>query len=302
MSLGTATRFRLCSLNYCHNSAFQPYLKGQPGKLLLTQTILITGASGNIGRKLVQHLKSEYDLRLLDLKGGGGTVAADISKFEDEWAIHFKNVDVVIHLAGEGRPTANWFDCYSANVNGTRNVLRASQLGGVRRVIFASTNQIMGGYRFLSGPVTSDMDPKPLNPYAVSKLICEELGKGFAAETGNSFIALRIGFMQSGDNEPHPGMGIGIWGQQMWLSNGDAMRAFGSAIRADNVSHEVLNLISKNAGSRWDMTKTHNMIGFVPDDRYTPMLSEIDAEEDRVARMATLQPGFWLDQYFNRLG
>jgi len=268
----------------------------------MKKTILITGACGNIGSKLVQHLGQSFELKLLDLLGDKDVIIADISKIEGNWAAEFDGVDVVIHLAGEMRPTASWSECYQANVVGTRNVLRACAQAGVRRVIYASSNQIMAGYRFLEGPVTSDMEPKPLNPYAISKLICEELGKSFALETGISFISLRIGFMQRAENLPRPGMGIGLWGQQMWLSNQDALRAFDHAIGAQDVPFSVLNLISDIDGTRWDMTKTREVIGFEPQDFYRPSLSQADIEEDRVAQKSTLLPGSWLDQFFRRLG
>jgi len=267
----------------------------------MKKTVLITGACGNIGGKLRQHLGQRYNLKLLDLLGGKDVILADISKQEGKWATAFDGVDVVIHLAGEMRPTASWSDCYQGNVVGTRNVLHACANAGVGRVIYASSNQIMAGYRFLDGPVTSDMEPKPLNPYAISKLISEELGASFALETGISFIALRIGFIQRGSNLPHPGMGIGLWGQQMWLSNNDALRAFDNAINAQNVLFSVLNLISDIDGTRWDMTRTREVIGFEPQDHYTPSLSQTDIDEDQVAQKATLRPGSWLDQYFRHL-
>jgi len=175
----------------------------------MKKTILITGACGNIGSKLVQHLDQSFELKLLDLKGGKNVAIADISNMEGSWAAEFEGVDVVIHLAGEMRPKASWSDCYQANVVGTRNVLHACAQAGVGRVIYASSNQIMAGYRFLEGPVTCDMEPKPLNPYAISKLICEELGNSFVLETGISFISLRIGFMQKPAASGHGNWSLG---------------------------------------------------------------------------------------------
>ncbi len=96
-------------------------------------------------------------------------------------------------LPGAPLPTTPWADAQRGNIVATGNVLRASREHGVRRVIFASSNQIMAGYRFADVLVTTEMPPAPLNPYAVSKLFCEEAGRAFAAETGISFIALRIG-------------------------------------------------------------------------------------------------------------
>jgi len=87
----------------------------------------------------------------------------------------------------------------------------------------------------------------------------------------------------------------------MWLSNKDALRAFDHAIAAQNVPFCVLNLISDIDGTRWDMTRTRDIIGFVPRDSYRPSLSQTDIEADRLARKSTLQPGSWLDQFFEKL-
>ncbi len=168
-------------------------------------------------------------------------------------------------------PTASWARVQRGNIVATGNVLRAARPHGVRRVIFASSNQVMGGYRF-TGARDHDLPPAPLNPYAVSKLFCEEAGRAFAAETGISFIALRIGNILPGENMPHPGMGIGLWGQQMWLSNRDFLDGVRAAMSATDVSFAVVNLVSNNPGMRWDMSHTRSVLGFAPRDGFTSTL------------------------------
>lgn len=264
----------------------------------MPKTILITGASGNIGTKLSAHLAEDYLVRRLDLKGGRDTLAADLAVYDERWVSHFDGADAVVHLAGEMRPVAAWESCYRGNVVTTANVLRAARAAGVKRVVYASSNQVMAGYRFLDGPVTEAMAPKPLNPYGVSKLVCEQLCEAFAAESGLSVIAFRIGYIDPGENRPGPHMAIGLWGQQMWLSNGDAMRAFRCALEAEGVSYALLNLVSRNLGMRWDLSAAHEVIGYVPADAHVPQLLPVNEAEDAAARQARLVPGHWLDQRF----
>jgi len=266
--------------------------------------LVITGTRGNLGGKLAKALRSSYRLRCLDLLGGEDCIAADLSSYDDAWIRQFDGADTILHFAGEPRPTAPWALVQRANMVATANVLRAARVHGVRRVIFASTNQVMGGYRFAQGPVTTAMPPAPLNPYAVSKLFCEEAGRAFADETGISFIGFRIGNIQPGINLPRPGMGIGLWGQQMWLSNQDFIDGIQAAIdaaAAPELSFAILNLVSNNPGMRWDLTETTRILGFTPRDGFTSSLSPEDIEEDRVARLARLVPGQWLDQHFRPL-
>ena len=269
----------------------------------MKRVVLITGAAGNIGAKLAAHFAGTgaYDLRLVDHRPGDGIVAADLAIHDDGWARLFEGVDTVVHLAGEPRGKASWAMVMRANVAATQNVLRAARNAKVRRVIFASTNQVMLGYRFREGPVTTDMPPAPLSPYGISKLLGEEMGRGFAAETGISFIALRIGYFQRGDNLPGPHMQIGLWGQQMWLSNSDMMRAVECAIEADDVPFAIVNLVSDNAGMRWDMEHTRRIIGYVPQDHAVPVIEDGHRAVDERARQARFSPGTWLDEHFTEV-
>jgi NAD+ dependent glucose-6-phosphate dehydrogenase len=263
--------------------------------------IIITGANGNLGRKLAEALASSRNIRCLDLTPGQDCLAADLSLYEPAWVQQFNGADCVLHFAAESQPTASWERVHQANIVATNNVLRACRVHRVRRVIFASTNQIMGGYRFTDDLVTTELPPTPLNPYAISKLFGEEAGRAYSQETGSSFIALRIGNIQTGDNIPHPGMGIGLWGQQMWLSNRDFIDGVKASIEAPDVRFAVLNLVSNNAGMRWDLAHTKKVLGFAPRDGFSPQLSPEDEAEDSEARLARLAPGQWLDQRFRPL-
>jgi NAD+ dependent glucose-6-phosphate dehydrogenase len=264
-------------------------------------TIIVTGARGNLGEKLTAALRSRYSLRCLDLRGGDGVMAADLGDYDESWTRLFAGADTVLHFAGEPLPTASWASVHRGNIVATGNVLRASRTHEVRRVIFASTNQIMAGYRFSDVLVTTTIPPAPLNPYAVSKLFCEEAGRAFAAETGISFIAVRIGNIRVGENIPHAGMGIGIWGQQMWLSNRDFVNGIQAAIDAPDVPFAIVNLVSNNPGMRWDLAYTRQILGFSPQDGFTSIASPEDVAEDAAASRARLVPGQWLDQRFQPL-
>jgi len=267
----------------------------------MTRTILITGAAGNIGAKIAAHFRqtSDHELRLLDRAGGEGIIAADFGDWDEVWAKHFAGVDTVIHLAGNPSGRTNWASAKRDNIGGTQHVLRAAREARVRRVIFASTNQIMLGYRFASGPVTTDMPPAPLSPYGISKFACEEIGRAFQEETGIDFLALRIGYFQRGENLPGAHMGIGAWGQSMWLSNRDMNQAMDKAVAAPSFGFAIVNLESNNAGMRWDIEHTRKVIGYVPMDAATPVMLDANREDDQVARDRRIVPGAWLNEEFD---
>jgi nucleoside-diphosphate-sugar epimerase len=268
------------------------------------RTVLITGAAGNIGAKLTAHFRQTgaYDLRLLDRRAGGDIIAADFGDYAESWAKHFRGVDTVLHFAGNPAGQASWASAKRDNIAGTQHVLRASREAKVRRVVFASTNQIMLGYRFQSGPVTTDMPPAPLSPYGISKFVGEELGREFTEETGIDFLALRIGYFQAGENLPGAHMEIGEWGQSMYLSNRDMIQAAEKAIEAPSFGFAVVNLESNNAGMRWDIEHTKKVIGYVPEDNVTPVVTDATRAMDAEARKKTIVPGTFFDEHFDVVG
>ncbi|MEO8758971.1 MAG: NAD(P)-dependent oxidoreductase [Devosia sp.] len=267
----------------------------------MTRTILITGAAGNIGSKLAAHFKATgtYELRLLDLNGSGDIVAADLGEYGGPWPGMLAGVDTVIHLAGDPHGRASWAQVMRANIAGTQHLLRAAHEARVRRVIFASTNQVVLGHRFGTGPVTTDIAPAPLSPYGISKLFGEQIGRAFHEETGIDFLAWRIGYFQRGDNLPGSHMQIGEWGQSMWLSNRDMLQAAERSIEAERIGFAVVNLVSNNVGMRWDIEHTRKVIGYVPLDTAVPVVDESVREADRVARGQAMVPGTWFDEQFS---
>lgn len=252
----------------------------------MTKTVLITGAGGNIGTKLRSHFSSlGWALRLLDIdaRGDAAIQAADLAEWDAAWVSRFAGVDTVIHLAGDPSPRASWFSVQRLNIDLTANVYHAAATQRVRRVVFASSNWVMAGHRTGEGVLTTDMEPYPINPYGVSKLVGERIGNSAHAHHGLSVICFRIGYLQRGDNLPGTHMGWSLWGQAMWLSNRDLCQAMERAVLADDVGFAVLNLMSANPGMRWDIETTKRKIGYAPRDGAAPVQTETIMRDERNA-------------------
>ena len=238
--------------------------------------ILITGAAGNLGRKLATHFQSKgRTLVLLDAVAqptGHGVEIADLSRWDD-WAERFRGVDCVIHLAGDAKVHADWESVASNNIDATLNVFEAASRHGVGRIVFASSVWVMEGHSKSLAAITEDLMPLPVNAYGASKLAGERIGRFFSQTYGLSVICFRIGACFP-DPDNHPGLHLGgsFWAQRKWLSNGDLCRAFERAVDAPgSVRFEVLNLISQNQGMRWDMSKAERVLGFRPEDVSVPV-------------------------------
>ena len=240
----------------------------------LRKTVLITGATGNIGRKLTAHFSAfGYPLRLLCLNPhrDPAVQTCDLSDYSESWASRFEGVDTVLHIAADPSPWAPWDSVQRLNLDLLLNVMAAAQCKGVRRVVFASSNFVMAGYRFGRERLTTAMAPRPINPYGASKLAGERIGRMFAERYGLSFIAFRIGVCQRDHANRHgPWIPFGIWGQSMWLSDRDLCSAFERAVEDEGVSFGVFNLMSNNSGMRWDIRPLRDELGFEPLDGRPP--------------------------------
>lgn len=251
-------------------------------------TVLVTGAAGNIGRKLRRHFASlGWTVRALDVSDGGDRDVAvcDLSVWDEGWVRAFEAVDAVIHLAGDPSPQASWASVQRLNLDLTLNVYEAAARQGAKRLIFASSNWTVGGHRFGSGPLETDQEPYPVNAYGASKLVGERLGKSYSDRWGLSVVCFRIGYCQRDhDNRPGRHMGWGSWGQLMWLSDRDLCQAYAKAVLAPpDLRFAVLNLMSDNEGMRWDLEATRRAIGYVPEDHASPVVTDEVREEEAAA-------------------
>jgi hypothetical protein len=84
----------------------------------------------------------------------------------------------------------------------------------------------------------------------------------------------------------------------MWLSNRDMNQAIEKAVEAPPFGFDVVFLMSRNEGMRWDIEHTRDVIGYVPEDYAVPQMTEAKLEEDRLARAVRLEPGLWYDENF----
>ena len=122
-------------------------------------------------------------------------------------------------------------------------------------------------------PITVDLSPKPDGPYGAAKLMGERLGRSLSRAFDITFVALRLGWIQPGANLPETLPDE--WARAMWLSNRDLGRLFEAAVEAELPDRDfvVVNGMSNNRGTRWDLDATAELLDFDPeDDAYTEEL------------------------------
>jgi len=139
-------------------------------------SILVTGGAGFIGTHLCKHLHdSGHQIISLDCNHVGdkpwGCVNADIRD-----SLELDGIDIIVHLAAQiSVPISieHPDETLSVNVDGTSSIIAAAESSGVKRILFASSAAVYGDSDQV--PVSEEAPLTPQSPYAVSKIIGEEL-------------------------------------------------------------------------------------------------------------------------------
>jgi len=253
-------------------------------------TVAITGGLGNLGSKLCRHFLSNGKARRVILfehpnfankplpHEAAELVIGDAGNIDDPMFDYLKGVDAVVHFSAVNPyPNANWSES-AQSMDHTFNIFNAAVHHKVRRIIFATSNHVMGGYKddasSGAGSVHPDSEPRvgtiPLDPkllstsgdavaYGAAKLAGERLAMTLGAMHAptTTFVCLRIGWCQPGDNLPATLTAAGSppeflkkggeeqqqlpqqseddkadesWFKRMWLSNRDFLSYFESAL------------------------------------------------------------------------
>ncbi len=164
---------------------------------------LVTGAAGFIGRSISKKLLQEgHSVRGIDnfstgkhenLEGLDGLdfIEGDITDPATmEQAC--SGIEVVFHeaaLASVPRSVKDPIASNHANVTGTLQVLHAAKQAKVRRVVYAASSSAYGDTPTL--PKREDMIPRPISPYAVTKLTGEYYMQSFYQVYGLETVSLR---------------------------------------------------------------------------------------------------------------
>lgn len=219
---------------------------------------LVTGGAGFIGSHIVERLVSMgKSVRVFDnfsfgskenLNGIGERVEMLSGDLLDLDAVQraMKGVQVVFHQAAlrsvpfsvEHPSLVN-----RVNVEGTLNVLTAARDAKVGRVVFASSSSVYGEEKKL--PSSEQQLPRPISPYAVSKLAGEYYCQAFTGLYGLETVSLRYFNVFGPRQDPNSQYAAVIPRFILWAMRGEPLEVHGDGFQSRDFTY-IDNVVDAN--------------------------------------------------------
>lgn len=256
--------------------------------------IAVTGASGNVGREVIEAFDdTPHELTLLTRteQDDMDSIPVDVTN-RDAFVDALSDEDVLIHLAANPSPYAEWDDLTPVNIQGTYNAYTAAIENGLDRVVYASSNHAINGRETVAPdePETMyedapalqhDAPPHPDSWYGVTKVSSEAIGNRFAYQHDIETVNLRIGWLMSRDelrdSQENPETDYpeanARFARAMWLSKPDCHRALRAASLSELKENPVaVHAISRNDDRCLSLTHTLQSIDYKPRDNSAEVL------------------------------
>ena len=263
----------------------------------MTQTILLTGAAGNLGNQLRPYLCARYEKVILSdcLEI---TVLAENEQFRGGFldnAVAMKaactGVDAIVHMGGK-RDEGQWDTVNTSNIQGFITLMEAAHSAGVKRMVFASSNHSIGMYGRQHRIGTGDK-VRPDSRYGLSKAFGEALCALYADKHGMRCLSIRIGNVNSAPLDRR--------GLSVWLHFEDLCQLVSIGLEHPDLHNEIVFGCSDNSLGFWD-NEAACQLGYRPqhksdDHRERALAQQADLADDLIGNQ--LQGGGFGSAEFN---
>lgn len=221
--------------------------------------VVVTGGSGKAGRHVTADL-SGHGHQVLnvdwahDSRNHGDSVNADLTDYGQTREV-MDGADAVVHLAAISAPGIRTeADTFRINTVSTYNVFSSAVAAGVRRVVWASSETVLGlpfDTPPLFAPIDESIEPRPESSYALSKLIGEVMAQELSRRSGIPFIGLRISnIIGPDDYAAFPSFWsdplLRKWNLWSYVDVGDVAQAIRASLDADIRGAEVFTIAAAN--------------------------------------------------------
>ncbi|MEJ5127944.1 NAD(P)-dependent oxidoreductase [Comamonas sp. MYb21] len=238
------------------------------------QRLLLTGAAGGLGQVLRQRLRGLAPvLRVSDIAGMGAPLDAqeevNTCDLADKQAVDamVAGCDAIVHLGGVSveRP---FEEVLEANIKGIFHLYEAARRHGVQRIVFASSNHVIGFYQ-QSEKIDAHARRRPDGYYGLSKSFGEDMASFYFDRYGIETVSIRIGSSFPAPKDRRM--------MHSWLSYDDLVQLVEKSLFTPNVGHTVVYGASANRDLWWDNHAAAHL-GFVPKDSSEPWRAQVEAQ------------------------
>ncbi|MNF50270.1 UDP-glucose 4-epimerase [compost metagenome] len=223
--------------------------------------VLLTGATGFVGRGLLERMSALVNLELIaavrkPVSGFPENVTSHVIaglEADTDWRKVLDGAEVVIHSAARvhvmheqtSDPLAEF---RKVNVDGTLSLARQAAAAGVRRFVFISSIKVNGEGTPVNVPYLADAQPAPADPYGISKMEAEKGLRALAAETGMEVVIIRPVLVYG------PGVKANFLNMMRWLHKGvplpfGAIHNRRSLVALDNLVDLIVTCIDHPAAA-----------------------------------------------------
>ena len=214
--------------------------------------VVVTGGSGKGGSWVVRDLREHgHDVLNVDARQDGSTSGGclvteltDLGQTLDA----LSGADAVVHFAAIPAPGLRpEGETFRINALSTYNVFAAAVTHRLRRVVWASSETVLGlpfDTPPAFAPIDETIEPRPESSYALSKLVGETMAAQFARRNAIGFVGLRISnIMAPSDYAAFPSWQddpqVRRWNLWGYVDARDVAQAVRLGLEADIVGSEI---------------------------------------------------------------
>lgn len=234
--------------------------------------VLVTGSAGRIGKAAVIALRRQgWFVRGYDLAPSPEANESIVGDLTDATSLQeaAAGMQALIHLAACPDDDDFHTKLLPSNLVGVYEMFEAARLAGIKRVIVASSGQVVWWQRFTGPfPISVNTLPTPRGWYACTKVFAEAAGLAYSQTHDADVVAVRLGWCPR-SREHAAELAATEWGHDVYLSTGDAGRFFAAALAAPGpLGYRIVFAYSRPVRNTLVDPEPARALGYEPQDQY----------------------------------
>jgi len=223
-------------------------LDPKPQALSPKLRVLVTGAKGQLGKKIIEILGEKHELILTDSDDMDITdieaIRTVVSKEKPDYIIHgaaYTQVD---------KAEDNVEICRKVNAFGTENIAKVAKEADIK-LIYISTDFVFDGEK--TSPYTEEDEANPLSIYGLTKYEGEE----FIRQICDKYYIFRIAWLFGELPEGHPGTNF-VEAMLRLASDRDSLNVVADQVGSPTYTGDLVEMLAKVIGSKDSGLRTQN--------------------------------------------